>query len=340
MWRERKQKKGRGYSILSSHIVVEHPQWQAEFASLSKQSTIDSATVSRSGGNLHGWLEMIIMSHQPFSFCENEIIRKNCVNLQPISVDTLTKYVDLVVEEVEKGIANSLPDNFAIICDGWTANSVHYFTVFASCFDHASKSVCSPLLAIAPLQDEEKLDAASHAEFISATLTLFGKSLAAISALVADNEPLNRALSRLLKSPMIGCASHRLNLAVVRYLSESEIILEKISTFMIKRRTLKRSANLRKQTQLRPVLRDKTRWSSTFEMISRYEKLKNFIPRDDLELMPYILDETEEAAVTSLHARLTEIDTVTKMLQQERGVSVSVIRALFDGENYSWKSVI
>ena len=74
---------------------------------------------------------------------------------------------------------------------------------------------------------------------------------------------------------------------------------------------------------------NKTRWCSTFEMISRYEKLKNFIPRDDLE-MPYILDETEEAAVTSLYARLTEIETVTKTLQQELGFSLSDIRALFD----------
>ena len=194
--------------------MVEHPQWQAEFASHRKQSTIDSATVSRSGGNLHGWLQMIIISHQRF-FYENEFIRKN---LQPISVDTLTKYVDLVVKEVEKVISNSLPDSFAIICDGWTANSVQYFAVFASYFDDASKSVCSPLLAIAPLHEEEELDAASHAEFISSTLTLFGNSVAAISALIADNEPLNRALSRLLKSPMTGCASHRLNLAVVRCL--------------------------------------------------------------------------------------------------------------------------
>ena len=46
--------------------------------------------------------------------------------------------------------------------------------------------------------------------------------------------------------------------------------------------------------------------------------------------MPYILDETEEAVVTSLPALLTEIKTVTKTLQQERGVPLSDIRALFD----------
>ena len=45
--------------------------------------------------------------------------------------------------------------------------------------------------------------------------------------------------------------------------------------------------------------------------------------------MPYILDETEEAAVTSLHARLTNRDG-DKTLQQERVVSLSDIRALFD----------
>ena len=90
------------------------------------------------------------------------------------------------MEEVERVVANSLPDNFANFCDGWTAIAVHYFGVFASYYDHASKSVCSPLLAIAPLHDEAKIVSARHAEFISSTLKLFGKTLAAISALIAD----------------------------------------------------------------------------------------------------------------------------------------------------------
>ena len=117
---------------------------------------------------------------------------------------------------------------------------------------------------------------------------------------------------------------------MARYFSESKFKLEKISTIIIKLRTLERSASLRKQTQLRPVLRNKTRRSTTFETISRYGKLKSFIPRDDLELMPFILDETEEAVITSSHSRLTEIETVTKTLQQERGVSLSDMRALYD----------
>jgi hypothetical protein len=50
--------------------------------------------------------------------------------------------------------------------------------------------------------------------------------------LVADNAAVNTCLADLLGIPMIGCASHRFNLACNKYLESSEVVLQKIESLM------------------------------------------------------------------------------------------------------------
>ena len=94
---------------------------------------------------------------------------------------------------------------------------------------------------------------------IVATLNIYNKKVDSVMAVIGDNENLNKAFSKLLKVPFIGCANHRLNLAVNKFLTQYESLLYKIQMLMVKLSSLKRSAALRKSTQLRPVLRKKTR---------------------------------------------------------------------------------
>ena len=245
--RNRKQKLKKGFSNLISHIQVDHPNWQTEVPLGTGQQTIPSnnSNISKKGQNIYNWLEWIIMGHHPFSFCENEYTRKFATGLQPISVDTLINYVDKTVEEVEKAIASALPEKFFLVGDGWTSDSVHYFAIFACYFDEATQKRKTPLLAVSPLQDEESLTAATHYEFIIGTLGLYGKSLSCVLGLVADNENLNKALARVLKVPMVGCASHRLNLAVNMFMNNYEDLLDKIHATMLKMSSLKKSGALR-----------------------------------------------------------------------------------------------
>jgi hypothetical protein len=70
------------------------------------------------------------------------------------------------------------------------------------------------LLAIAPLLDETTFTAETHIDFISATLESYKRSFEDIEAIVADNCPLNIKIANILKVPMVGCASHRLNLDI------------------------------------------------------------------------------------------------------------------------------
>ena len=49
--------------------------------------------------------------------------------------------------------------------------------------------------------------------------------------LVADNENTNQAVADLIKVPMIGCYSHRLNLAVQKIEESHTVTTTKIHTY-------------------------------------------------------------------------------------------------------------
>ena len=80
-----------------------------------------------------------------------------------------------------------------------------------------------------------------------------------------------------------------------------------------------------------PILRRKTRWSSTFEMINRNNQIRPYVPESDLELMSLVLEDFEEDELKLLTENLTKNNSVTLTLQREHGVTLSDIRTLFDG---------
>jgi hypothetical protein len=92
------------------------------------------------------------------------------------------------------------------------------------------------LLALAPLINEEELGAQQHVKFIEATLVLYSKTLSNVVVLIADNCNTNRKISNNLEIPLLGCASHRFNLAVNKWISDHPRyyqLLEKIHGLMM-----------------------------------------------------------------------------------------------------------
>ena len=148
--------------------------------------------------------------------------------------------------------------------------------MFASFADDAGVGQY-PLLAIAPPFDETTYTAENHRAFIGDVLELFGKSIGNLIYLVADNAAVNTCLANLLGIPMIGCASHRSNLACKKYLQSSEVIIQKMQCLMTTLRQVKQARKLRTKTALEPVIRNETRWSSTYEMLKRFIRLKNLL---------------------------------------------------------------
>ncbi|KAG3116749.1 hypothetical protein PI124_g4727 [Phytophthora idaei] len=73
----------------------------------------------------------------------------------------------------------------------------------------------------------------------------------------------------MLGVPLVGCASHRFNLATKNVLAEHKDLVGAVSTLMVALRTIKKRAELRRHTSLTLLRANATRWSSTFMMLER-----------------------------------------------------------------------
>ncbi|ETN12809.1 hypothetical protein PPTG_08850 [Phytophthora nicotianae INRA-310] len=153
------------------------------------------------------------------------------------------------------------------------------------------------LIAMAPIIDDEISDhtASSHVKFLDVILSYYGRSKASIAYIVGDICSVNGAVADQLQVPMVGCASHRLNLAVNLLLAGDDKLLDKIQKLMYK----------------------DTRWSSTFAMVNRYFELKEFLSDDDEdELTGFLPTRREEMQLKSILANLKMFESTSKKLQK------------------------
>jgi hypothetical protein len=324
--RKRVQNPKTGYGNLVSHIKTDHKDWEEIMKA--KNNNNPSAFVNKKGANIFKWLEWIVVANLPFKFVEHPLTQKNS-NLESITDETIKKYLLLVTENVEKRIADDLPDKFGVIIDGWKDGTTHYIAVFAS-YSDANGEGQYPLLSIAPPYDEESFTAETHKAFIIDVLEMYGKGLQNLIYLVGDNAPVNTCISDLLEVPFIGCASHRFNLACKKYLEEYEESLSKISRLMVTLRNVKQAGKLRTKTKLSPVLRNDTRWSSTYQMLKRFFEIKDFIDASDRALAVNLPSGLEIVTLQEVMKDLEEFESATKLLQDRKRTLLEV-RAIFDG---------
>ena len=66
---------------------------------LTTQASLDYIFDARSS-NVFKWLEWIVMGELELSFCEKSLTRNN-VNLQPVTVTTLKKYMFKLVDQID-----------------------------------------------------------------------------------------------------------------------------------------------------------------------------------------------------------------------------------------------
>ena len=164
----------------------------------------------------------------------------------------------------------------------------------------------SPMLSFTTVLDGTNFSAASHQEMISDSLRGYERISSDVNYIVADNCSTNKALAIVMGVPLIGCASHRFNLAVGQYLKSFDVGIGNISERMKLLRGPKRRANLRSKTTLQPFLCNDTRWSSTFSMIRRYFELEQDLDTDDPAVVEKMLDPlTKRQMKTLLDGRLS-----------------------------------
>ncbi|ETP11945.1 hypothetical protein F441_12598 [Phytophthora nicotianae CJ01A1] len=151
------------------------------------------------------------------------------------------------------------------------------------------------------------------------------KQLGMCCFLVADNCSVNRRLATLMGVPLVGCVIHRLNRAVQLELEDYEEELDTVQKLMLKLLTLTQSAKLRAITQLRPIIRQDTRWGSTFSMIKGYFDLLEFIDAIDDEFQDLRPSPAQNRRLRALLKDLTKVKSVAKTLQ---GADVSILDAI------------
>ena len=187
-------------------------------------------------------------------------------------------------------------------------------------------------------------------DYFGDVLETYGRNFEAIEFICGDNTSVNGKLADLITLwlkekknidrvvPLIGCASHRLNLAVqTLYAERSRFyeVVERVHVLMVELGTLKNRYKLASKTTLNPVKRNDTRWGSVFAMLKRYVDLKDILDtcpfkqtwKDKFLLKPY-----ENYLVTELMDKLYECEKTSLWLQTHdaRAVSLRSVRAAFD----------
>ncbi|RLN73028.1 hypothetical protein BBJ28_00019614 [Nothophytophthora sp. Chile5] len=115
--------------------------------------------------------------------------------------------------------------------DGWSNGSMHYDTAYVVFVTNGALRL--QLLALSPLEDGSQ-NADAHIKFFDGVLGVYNKTLDMVAFIVGDNCSTNQSIATKLGVPLVGCASHRFNLAVNRYLFEFEPLLTKVNALVSK----------------------------------------------------------------------------------------------------------
>lgn len=306
----RKQQAKKGYQNLVEHVFTSHPNYKELMKTGNRQLTLQELSSFKSQ-SIFSWIELIVFEYLPFNFVEKERVRK-ILKIQPISENTLKKYVELLCEAVEQRITNILPQKFGISIDGWTEGSVHYYGLFAIC-----PGLKPILLAFAPPLDETTYVAPNVVCFVLDCLHIFKKGKENLLFLVADSTAVNPKIARELKIGFVGCFSHRFNLVLEDYLKTFANPLEDIKKIMMALSTLKIAGQLRKLSNLKPKFYNSTRWSGKYFMLKRFFQLLPFLNQLGSEITSLMFSEETKEEMEVLLAKLEKLNSVTLALQRE-----------------------
>jgi hypothetical protein len=337
-------KEGKGFTWVLQHMKGKHPEYES-----SKIENTQTMVLNAVALNSFKWIEWIVQENRELSFCEKERVRKYTANqMRPICSKTLKKHMDLLVQEVESKLIESLPKRFGICIDGWSDMGVHYLSVFAILDDEKSRK--SVLLGFSPFEDESNLSSEEHIKYLESLLAFYRRSIADLCYIVGDNCATNKKIATDIGVPLIGCNSHRLNLAVRRWLGIDRVsckrteiqnrrseLISKLQVLMSKLKTIKGKAKLREYTDFVATKPNDTRWNGNYEMVKRYLQFKDVlleiandgssIGREIASILPSTVDNID---ITNLFTPLSHFHSVSLILQKEDGINLADVRLLFD----------
>ena len=283
---ERRQQDGHGASNLRRHLQTkcsekdtwEHRLRSGEFlVKPKKDGTLNGFVVDPNAI----FLRLVIEDQLPFNIAQSAALRRLSAGLVVPHRAKLSKLVFDLYLKCKTKLKTELNevDRYCLMFDGWSKHSKHYVCVLI-CFEKSQKyKYVERLLAFRPLPKEVSMNAEDHVDLLKKVTEEYELDITKCVALIGDHVSVNKSVSKKLKIPLIGCFSHRLNLAVKRYLKDNKRFRRcsrKVHHWMKFLRTNKGAAHLMVETKgeagYRGILENKTRWTSTFEMLERYMK--------------------------------------------------------------------
>jgi len=261
-----------------------------------KQTAIDTFLISNEKERrAHQIMEWMVRRNMPLSEVENPLTR-GILAPEAFSAKSMKKWILGTAKLTEASIAKVLEAAgfITLLMDGWTSDgtSTHYIAMFAG-FINQQDEYEEVLLGMQPMLDEEELGADAHIDLFESTLKLYGLNKDNVMCFIADNCATNRAIARKWGIPMVGCASHRFNLAVQHWIKEQFQVdgrghktylseaLDKLAILMGKACNLKAAAQLRELTfdahgrEYAAKKDNATRWTSVMVMVDRYLKIRD-----------------------------------------------------------------
>lgn len=118
------------------------------------------------------WLELVVLDLQPFYMCHRRHLIKH-VRAEKICILTLSKYMNLLTQHVEKKVSKDLPQKFALVFEGWSACDCHYVSILATIPKSNKNDYLGVLLAFLPLVKQWKKDEDEQINFIHFVLDVF-----------------------------------------------------------------------------------------------------------------------------------------------------------------------
>ncbi|KAE9215276.1 hypothetical protein PF004_g14804 [Phytophthora fragariae] len=322
----RKQAARTGYTNLMSHLQSVHPTHGEEYAEFQARNLATLEVfgfVDEVTSHMYDWLRWIVERNLPLSEVENTLTRQ-LVRMRPTSVSTLKTYMARVAARVGTIIAEEMGTCIGIMWDGWSCGTRHYVAVLV--VYHGPNGPIERLIGLSPAEDGQTADA--QIEIMAAILEVYGKTTRMIKFVVGDNCVTNQALATKLGVPLVGCASHRFNLAMVKYLTNSADLISQIRDLMTTLRLPNNAAQLALHTPLLAERSNATRWSSVWKMVDKYVRIRDAAKH--VAAVEDILPRgNAHRRIVGLHAKLKELHSVCEKLQHHKR-TLGEVRALFD----------